>query len=169
MLRLIYCSRKKPKKYSDALDFQVADSESLDNDRAVPTVVSFARTTERAQSMYEAPTPTINHTRQSDEEKMTERLTGDSGDVSTGSLYSDNTIRPYVPSRYTSSIEPPKPIIHDPIYSDIDKIPANNQSILDTSDNDGDNSLLEEINSLRRDNASLRQQLVRSPMSFSLY
>ena len=87
----------------------------------------------------------------------------ESGDVSTRSLYSDHTARRCIPTRYTPSIGRPKTVIHDPTCSDTDSL-GNNQSISDTFKDDDDDSMLEKINSLRQDNASLRQQLVYIPV-----
>ena len=121
-------------------------------------MVSSVRTPRRPQSTYEAPLDMVLESRQTDDEKTTEK------DVSTRSLYSDHTVRLYVPSCYTSSNGPPKTVIHDPTYSDTERL-DNNQSVSETSGDDDDHDMLKEINSLRLDNTSLRRQLVESPIS----
>lgn len=95
----------------------------------------------------------LHRPRHPDAGTVTEGMIDESGGVSTRSLYSDCTVRPHVPIQYTPSIQLPKTVVHDLTCSDT------------SGDDDGDGvSMLEEINSLRKDNASLRQRLVCTPV-----
>lgn len=153
--------RTKPPKVPDAATFEIRDDQSgILEDGVAPTVVSAARTSVPVPSVRGPLTSAYDYQRPLAETRNARSLVDEPGRSSASSLYSDHTVRPYVPSRYTSSRVPPKAFRRSRAISQTGESLANKQLLDDASEISDEHSMLEENNTLRQELAMLRQQLV---------